>query len=168
MGESFWKRLWTCRLTDYWWCWWLVNEFLWTVLVLFSFSGIWYTFLLHFAVSCVLVVLYVAGERSYWCSRSFESVRRSTEPTASQRTHRHTGAWRLYVCWKGVWNFVLGFKFRTMHDCIFVVRVGRCHYMFWNSTLYLLEMWVKIWNTHQQCCHFVAAYCWMMYETLVM
>ena len=21
--ESFWKRLWTCRLTDYWWCWWL-------------------------------------------------------------------------------------------------------------------------------------------------
>ena len=20
--ESFWKRLWTCRLTDYWWSWW--------------------------------------------------------------------------------------------------------------------------------------------------
>ena len=22
MVESFWKRLWTCRLTDYWWRWW--------------------------------------------------------------------------------------------------------------------------------------------------
>jgi hypothetical protein len=74
-------------------------------------------FSLHCAVSYVLVVLYIAGERSRWRSGSFTSVRRSAEPTASQRTHCYTGARRLYVCWKGVWKFVLCFKFWTMYFC---------------------------------------------------
>ena len=39
--ESFWKRLWTCRLTDYWWCWWwpvILVRFYWNLNFLDRFS----------------------------------------------------------------------------------------------------------------------------------